>query len=61
LSGKNVFISPKSCAASVLLGSQDQSRPLQVLDDVGDREGLAGAGDPEQDLIALDRRDGSPG
>ena len=31
-----------------MLLSQDESRPLQFLDDVGHRESLAGSGDAEQ-------------
>ena len=36
-----------------LVRRQDQRRPLRRLDDLGHREGLAGAGDAEQHLVAL--------
>ena len=40
-----------------LVGRQDQRRALRRLDDLRHGEGLAGAGDAEQHLIALVRRD----
>src|SRR5690606_25204754 len=36
-----------------LVRRDDQGRPLQLLDDVGDGEGLAAAGDAEQRLEAV--------
>src|SRR3546814_12010307 len=39
-----------------LVGRQHQGRALQVLDDMRHREGLARAGDAEQNLVALARR-----
>ena len=40
-----------------LVGRQDQRRALQALNDVGHGEGLARAGDPEQDLVAFAAHD----
>src|SRR3546814_1981809 len=40
-----------------LVGRQHQGRALQVLDDMRHREGLARAGDAEQNLVALARRE----
>ena len=36
-----------------LVVGQDQRRPLEAGDDVGHREGLAGAGDAEKGLMAV--------
>ena len=35
-----------------LVVAEDERRPVDVLDDLGDGEGLAGAGDAEEDLVA---------
>ncbi len=40
-----------------LVGREDEGRPLGGLDHFGHGEGLAGAGDAEQHLVALIRRD----
>ncbi len=40
-----------------LVVADDQHRPLAARDDVGHREGLARAGDPEQRLVAVARLD----
>jgi hypothetical protein len=36
-----------------LVGRHHQRRPVHLLDDVGHREGLAAAGDAEEDLVSL--------
>ena len=40
-----------------LVGGQDQGGQIQLLDDVGHGEGLAGAGDPQEHLVGMPRLD----
>tara|TARA_Y100000780_G_scaffold3523_1_gene3189 strand:+ start:161 stop:430 length:270 start_codon:yes stop_codon:yes gene_type:complete len=43
--------SPYSCAASVFVGRHDNGRALHFLNHIGDGEGLARAGHPQQGLV----------
>jgi hypothetical protein len=51
--GKEVLELPVELRGEGLVGSDDERRPVHLLDDIGDREGLAGAGDAEEHLAPV--------
>jgi hypothetical protein len=53
LSGKELFELPVKLSRERLVRRDDQRRPPEVGDHVGHREGLAGASDAEQHLVAV--------